>query len=62
MTEIIVRLTPEQEDLFRKPRSEWEVPEWRLFEVTCRALGNQARDAIALYDQLVAEAKAKSDD
>lgn len=58
MTEIIIRLTDEQEAIIRHEKNFS-----RVAKVQVRVeMWRQAKAAIRLYDQLVAEAKANSDD
>lgn len=56
--DIIIRLTDEQEEIIRHERKYS-----RTAKVLVRVeMWRQARAALALYDQLVAEAKAASDE
>lgn len=58
MTEFIIRLTDEQVDLLRSNAAAFDMARIELIGSMVR----QVREALALYDELVAEAKAKSDD
>ena len=61
MTEYIIRLTDEQEAAFRR----WPINYVRhapLFEEIRIDLAVQVKEALDLYDQLVAEAQAASDE
>lgn len=63
MFETIIRLTDDQEDLLRNWNTVPIVPGFeRRLSVLYNDFRNQAIDAIKLYDQLVAEAKAASDE
>jgi len=61
--DIIIRLTDEQEDLLRNWNTVPIIPGFeRRLAVLYNDFRNQAIAALATYDQLVAEAKAASDE
>ena len=64
MTEFIIRLTAEQEQLLRAYGANDPTPDDAVFILSgfYRSVRDQAIDAIQLYDRLVAEAKAASDE
>lgn len=62
MTEFIIRLTDEQEDLIRSSSVSWLKTHADEAVYLRDDVLNQLKAGIALYDQLVAEAKAASDE
>lgn len=60
MAEFIVRLTDEQEALFRSNPVQWGPAELATHRAFNEAVWTQIRDALARYDQLEAETKAKA--